>query len=196
MPKYVEVFPGREYERDMIGYAGRTPSREGCWPNNARIAVNFVLNYEEGGENCLLNGDDRSEHLLCDIVNATPWMGQRNLNVESMYEYGSRAGFWRLLRLFEKHNLPATVYAVGMALERNPEAAAAMAASPKIEVASHGYRWHEYVAVPEDVEREHIKYAWSLLSLSLSRSLPRPPTPLSTASPSLLYFSSAVTYTE
>src|SRR5512146_127743 len=115
------------YPRDLIGY-GRTPPHP-QWPGDARIAVQFVINYEEGGENCILHGDAASEAFLSESVGAAPLLGVRNLNMESMYEYGSRAGFWRLHRLFTSRGLPLTVYAVGQALERNPEAARAMAAA-------------------------------------------------------------------
>ena len=112
------------YPRDMIGY-GETPPHA-HWPGEARIAVQFVVNYEEGGENNILHGDAASEAFLSEIVCAQPWPGQRHMNMESIYEYGSRAGFWRLRRLFTERRLPVTVFAVAMALERNPEAAAAM----------------------------------------------------------------------
>jgi len=137
------------YPRDMIGY-GRTPP-DPRWPGRARIAVQFVVNYEEGGENCILHGDAASEAFLSEIVNAQPLPGARHMNMESIYEYGSRAGFWRLLRLFGERNLPFTCYAVGMALERNPEAAHAMLEAGH-EIASHGYRWIDYQNL--DIERE------------------------------------------
>ena len=145
---------GGPYPRDMIGY-GRTPP-DPRWPGGARIAVQFVINYEEGGENTVLHGDPASEAFLSEIIGAAPLVGQRNLNMESIYEYGSRAGFWRLHRLFTSRQVPVTVYAVGMAIARTPDAGAAMAAAGW-EVASHGWRWIDYQDVPEDIEREHIR---------------------------------------
>lgn len=141
-------------ERDLVGY-GATPV-DPKWPGGKKLAVQFVINYEEGGENCVLHGDKASEHLLSDIVGAAPYEGQRHMNMESLYEYGSRAGFWRLHRAFTARKLPVTVYAVGMALEKNPAAARAMAAAGW-EVASHGYRWIDYQNVDEATEREHIR---------------------------------------
>ncbi|NET09368.1 MAG: allantoinase PuuE [Symploca sp. SIO2B6] len=147
------------YPRDLIGY-GQTPPHP-QWPNEARIALQFVINYEEGGENCILHGDVASESFLSETVGAVPLMGVRNINMESMYEYGSRAGFWRLHRLFTQRQLPVTVYAVAMALDRNREAAAAMVEAGW-EIASHGYRWIDYQFVGEDTEWEHIRTAIEL----------------------------------
>ncbi|MBD2258197.1 allantoinase PuuE [Pseudanabaena sp. FACHB-2040] len=144
------------YPRDLIGY-GRTPP-DPKWPGNARVAVQFVINYEEGSENCILHGDAASETFLSESVGAQPLMGVRNMNMESMYEYGSRAGFWRLHRLFTKRQLPVTVYGVAMALARNPEAVAAMQEADW-EIASHGYRWIDYQYIGEETEREHIRKA-------------------------------------
>lgn len=145
-----------DYPRDMPGY-GANPPHAG-WPNDARIAVQFVINYEEGGENCILHGDAASEAFLSEIVGAVPFAGQRHMNMESLYEYGSRAGFWRLYRLFTARDLPVTVFGVAMALERNPEAVAAMRAADW-EIASHGYRWIDYRDVSEETEREHLLQA-------------------------------------
>ncbi len=145
-----------DYPRDMKGY-GREPPRAD-WPGGARVAVQFVLNYEEGGENSVLHGDAASEAFLSEIVGAEPLVGQRHLNMESIYEYGSRAGVWRVLRLFEQRKLKLTVFAVGMALERNPEAAKAFVAGGH-EVASHGWRWIDYQTMDEKTEREHVKLA-------------------------------------
>ncbi|MGD1950657.1 MAG: allantoinase PuuE [Leptolyngbyaceae cyanobacterium] len=144
------------YPRDLIGY-GQTPPHP-QWPNNARLALQFVINYEEGGENCILHGDPTSEAFLSETVGVAPLLGVRNINMESMYEYGSRAGVWRLHRLFTQRDLPVTVYAVAMALDRNPAAGQAMGAAGW-EVASHGYRWIDYQYVGEDTEREHIRKA-------------------------------------
>uniref|UniRef100_M4B2K2 NodB homology domain-containing protein n=1 Tax=Hyaloperonospora arabidopsidis (strain Emoy2) TaxID=559515 RepID=M4B2K2_HYAAE len=141
-------------KRDFVGYGARGIDPK--WPGGKTLALQFVLNYEEGGENCVLNGDLASEHLLSDIVGAKPYVGQRHLNIESLYEYGSRAGFWRLHRAFTTRYMPLTVFAVGRALEENPEAAQAMKAAGW-EVASHGYRWIDYQKVDEVTEREHIR---------------------------------------
>ena len=145
-----------DYPRDMIGYGARPPRAD--WPEGARIALNFVINYEEGGENCILHGDAASEAFLSEIVGAEPWIGQRHMNMESIYEFGSRAGFWRLHRLFTERALPVTVFGVATALERNPEAVAAMRAAGW-EIASHGLKWVDYRDVPESVERDHIRQA-------------------------------------
>ena len=145
-----------DYPRNMSGY-GRTPPRA-AWPGGARTAVQFVINYEEGGENCVLHGDSASEAFLSEIVGARPIEGQRHMNMESIYEYGSRAGFWRLYRLFTERSLPVTVFAVAMALERNPEVVAAMQGAGW-EIASHGYRWVDYQHVDEDTERDHLRKA-------------------------------------
>ena len=146
----------KDYPRDLVGY-GRTPP-DPKWPGAARLALQFVINYEEGGENCILHGDPVSEAFLSESVGATPLAGVRNLNMESMYEYGSRAGFWRLHRLFTQRRIPVTVYAVAMAMERNPEAIAAMVEADW-EIASHGYRWIDYQYVGEATERAHIQRA-------------------------------------
>jgi putative urate catabolism protein len=141
--------PSDSYPRDLIGYGARPPDAR--WPNGARVAVSIVLNYEEGGENCVLHGDAHSESVLTDL-GADPLPNARNLNVESMFEYGSRVGFWEITRVLRERRVEATIYAVGMALERNPEAAAALAQSG-CEVACHGQRWIDYQFVAEDLER-------------------------------------------
>ena len=146
----------QNYPRDMIGY-GRTPPHAD-WPGGARIAVQFVINYEEGGENCILHGDEASEAFLSEIVGAAAWPGQRHLNMESIYEYGARAGFWRLHRLFTERAMPVTVYGVAMALQRNPEVVAGMTEA-SWEIASHGLRWIEYKDFSKDVERDHLNEA-------------------------------------
>lgn len=142
--------------RDMVGYGATPPHPR--WPGDARIALQFVINYEEGGENALVHGDPASEAFLSEIVGAAPLLGQRNMNMESIYEYGSRAGFWRLHRLFTEFDMPVTVYAVGMALARHPDAGRAMVEAGW-EVASHGWRWIDYQYVSEQTEREHIQRA-------------------------------------
>jgi putative urate catabolism protein len=138
------------YPRDLIGY-GRNPP-DPRWPGRARVAVQFVLNYEEGGERSILHGDKESEAFLSDVLGAVPWPGQRHMNVESMYEYGSRAGFWRLWRLFGARKLPITVFGVARALARNPDAVAAMR-DAGWEIASHGLKWIDYKDTPEAEER-------------------------------------------
>jgi putative urate catabolism protein len=143
----------QSYPRDLVGY-GRTPP-DPRWPDGARIAVQFVLNYEEGGENCILHGDAASEAFLSETVGAQPLLGVRNMNMESVYEYGSRAGFWRLWRMFTDRQMPVTVYAVAMALERHREAAAAMAEA-KWEIASHALRWIDYQYMGIDAERRQM----------------------------------------
>ncbi len=147
------------YPRDLIGYGRYTPDPH--WPGGARLAVQFVINYEEGSENCILHGDAASEAFLSESIGAAPLLGVRNINMESFYEYGSRAGFWRLHRLFTSRGLPVTVYGVAMALERNPEAIAAMQEA-NWEIASHGYRWIDYQYFGEEAEREHIRNAVEL----------------------------------
>jgi len=142
------------YPRDLVGYASHPPHPR--WPNEARIAVSLVLNYEEGGEACVLEGDAHSESVLTDLGAVEALPGVRNLNVESLFEYGSRVGFWEIMRLLRSMGAPATVYAVGTALERNPEAAAELAASG-FEVACHGQRWLDYQFVAAEVERAHMR---------------------------------------
>ena len=144
------------YPRDLVGYGADPPHPR--WPEGARLALSIVLNYEEGGEACVLHGDPASEAYLQEVPGIAPLVGERNLSVESIYEYGARAGFWRILRLFRERDLTLTVYAVGMALERNPAAGRAMA-DAGFEVASHGWRWIDYQHVPEEEERAHLKLA-------------------------------------
>ena len=145
-----------DYPRDMRGYGRTLPPAS--WPGEARTAVQFVINYEEGGENCVLHGDSASESFLSEIVGAQPIEGKRHMNMESLYEYGARAGFWRLHRLFTERQLPVTVFGVAMALERNPDAVAAMQEAGW-EIASHGFRWVDYQHVDEDTERDHLQKA-------------------------------------
>ena len=148
-----------DYPRDLIGY-GRTPPHA-RWPGQARVAVQFVLNYEEGGENCVLHGDAGSEQFLSEMFNPASYP-DRHLSMESLYEYGSRVGVWRFLREFERRGLPMTIFGVAMALERHPEATAAFRELGH-EIACHGWRWIHYQNVPEDVEREHMRIAMETL---------------------------------
>src|SRR5882724_6979547 len=141
--------PTDHYPRDLIGYGARPPHPR--WPHEARVAASLLLNYEEGGECCVLHGDAHSESVLTDL-GADPLQNARNLNVESNFEYGSRVGFWEIMRILRERRVDATIYAVGMALERNPEAVAQIVDSG-FEVACHGQRWIDYQFVAEDVER-------------------------------------------
>jgi len=150
-----------DYPRDMIGY-GPTPPQAN-WPNGARLAVQFVINYEEGGENNILHGDPASEAFLSEIVGADPWPGQRHPSMESIYEYGSRVGIWRLLGLFKSRGIPITIFAVAMALQRN-QAVAEAALAQGHEICSHGYRWIDYRNVPIDREREHLQKAIQIIT--------------------------------
>jgi len=147
------------YPRDLIGY-GRTPP-DPKWPGGAKIAVQFVINYEEGGENNILHGDAGSEAFLSEIVGAASWPGQRHMNMESVYEYGSRAGFWRLWRLFSGRKLPVTVYGVATALARNPDAVAAMKEADW-EIASHGLKWIDYRNHSYEAEKADLDAAIAL----------------------------------
>jgi len=148
------------YPRDLIGYQGNPPHAN--WPNGARIAVQFVLNYEEGAENCVLHGDEGSERFLSEIVGAESYPA-RHLSMESIYEYGSRVGVWRLLEEFKRRGWPLTVFGVAMALERHPELVKQMVALGH-EIANHGWRWIHYQNVPVDVEREHMQRATETLT--------------------------------
>jgi len=141
--------------RDMIGYGSK--GIKVVWPNNARIAVQIVLNYEEGAENCVLNGDKNSEIFLSEIIGAKPVKG-RHINMESLYEYGSRAGFWRLHKLFQEKKIPITVFGVGMAFENNPEICNAIK-NAGYEVASHGWKWIDYQNIKKAEEKKHMKLA-------------------------------------
>jgi chitin deacetylase len=145
--------PTISYPRDMKGY-GRTPPHA-RWPGGARIAVQFVLNYEEGGENCILHGDSASESFLSEIVGAQPWLGQRHMSMESIYEYGARVGFWRIWRTFTERQCPLTVFGVATALLRSPEQVAAMKQAAW-EIASHGLKWIDYKDYSRDEERQHM----------------------------------------
>jgi putative urate catabolism protein len=145
-----------EYPRDMIGYAGNPPHAN--WPGNARIAVQFVLNYEEGGENSVLHSDPASETFLSEIIGARAFESKRHMSMESIYEYGSRAGVWRLLDLFKREGIPLTLFAVASAMEKNP-AVIERALQDGHEICSHGLRWIDYEAVPIDIERQHMQQA-------------------------------------
>ena len=156
-----------DYPRDMSGYGRNAPHAH--WPGGARIAVQFVLNYEEGGENAILHGDPASETFLSDIVAALPFSA-RHLSLESLYEYGSRAGVWRLLRLFRERKFQLTVFGVGMALARNPAVVDAFLEDGH-EIASHGWRWISYQQIEESIERDHMAKAVE----TITRLTGRPP---------------------
>ena len=143
------------YPRDMIGYGRRPPHPR--WPKDARLAVQVVVNYEEGSESCVLHGDRTSETFLSEIIGAAAFE-MRHMSMESLYEYGSRAGFWRLYQILTARRIPVTIFGVAMALQRNPEAVAAMQEAD-YEIASHGWRWISYQHMDEATEREHIRLA-------------------------------------
>jgi allantoinase len=145
----------KKNNRDMIGYGYN--DFKVVWPNNARLAVQIVLNYEEGAENCVLNGDKQSEVFLSEIIGAQPIKG-RHINMESLYEYGSRRGFWRIHKLFQEKKIPITIFGVGMALEKNPEICEAIKSSD-YEVASHGWKWIDYQNIKKSEEKKHMKLA-------------------------------------
>ena len=143
----------KDYPRDLVGYGANPPHPH--WPGDARLAISFVLNYEEGGERCVLHGDDESEAFLSEMPGAQALPGVRHMSMESIYEYGSRSGVWRLLRLFDKYDVPLTIFAVAMAIERHPEVAHAMMDAGH-EICSHGYRWIDYQYMDEAEERDHL----------------------------------------
>jgi putative urate catabolism protein len=149
-----------DYPRNLTGYGANPPHPR--WPGGARLALQFVLNYEEGGENCVLHGDKGAETFLSEIINA-PAVEGRHMSMESLYEYGSRAGVWRILRLFRERGVKLTIFAVAMALERHPAMAEAFLKDGH-EIASHGYRWINYQWVEEAVEREHVAKAVEILT--------------------------------
>ncbi|MEO8752757.1 MAG: allantoinase PuuE [Casimicrobiaceae bacterium] len=165
MTAHTPFEPG--HPRDLAGYGATPPHPR--WPGGARIAVQFVLNYEEGGENSVLHGDPASETFLSEIVAAQPFPA-RHMSMESLYEYGSRAGVWRILRLFRDRKMPLTVFGVGMALARNPAVVDAFVADGH-EIASHGWRWISYQQIDEYIEREHMKLAVD----AITRLTGRPP---------------------
>jgi putative urate catabolism protein len=148
--------PSAPYTRDLTGYGRTTPDPQ--WPGEARIAVQFVVNYEEGGENCLLHGDAASEAFLSEIVGAAAWPGQRHMNMESIYEYGARQGFWRLWRMFTERAMPVTVFGVATAMMRSPEQVAAMKEAGW-EIATHGLKWIDYKDFSREDEAHHIAEA-------------------------------------
>ncbi len=145
--------------REMAGYGFNPPHPK--WPGSARIAVQFVLNYEEGAENCVLNGDDGAEVFLSEIIGAQPVIGDRHMSMESLYEYGSRAGVWRVLRLFEKYQVPLTIFGVTKALQMNPLVTEAFLEAGH-EIACHGLRWINYQDVPKAIEKQHMQQAIAL----------------------------------
>ena len=147
------------YRRDLIGYGEHPPVVQ--WPNGARVALSFVLNYEEGGENSIEWGDERSENFITEVPGEPVW-GDRNVNTESLYDYGSRAGVWRILRTFEEYRMPFTVFAVGQALAANPDIGRAFARHGH-EVASHHWRWIDYRGMPEELEREHVRKSIAII---------------------------------
>ena len=145
-----------DYPRDLIGYNAQPPHAH--WPNDARIAIQFVLNYEEGGENCVLHGDPASEMFLSEIIGAEPFQNARHMSMESIYEYGSRAGVWRILDLFRARKIPITLFAVAMAMQRHPQVIE-QALKDGHEIASHGYRWINYHGMNVEEERSHMEKA-------------------------------------
>ena len=149
-----------DYPRDLVGYGPKPPKAK--WPGQARIALQFVLNYEEGGENSILHGDKASEAFLSDIVGAQPIEGARHMSMESLYEYGSRAGVWRILREFEQRKLPLTIFGVSMALQRHPELTRAFVELGH-EIACHGWRWIHYQNIDEATEREHMRIGMQII---------------------------------
>src|SRR5260370_20798794 len=177
------------YPRDLAGYGRDSPNAR--WPDGPPLAVQFVVNYEEGGERNILHGDATWEAFLAEVLGARRWPGQRHMNVESMYEYGSRAGFWRLWRLFTNRKVPVTVFGVATALKRSPDAVAAMREAGW-EISSHGLKWMDYKDVPEDEERAPLAAAVRLhteiigeppLGLITLRNSPDTPTSLLHAGP-------------
>ena len=148
------------YPRNMVGYGQYPPNPK--WPDNAKIALQFVLNYEEGAENCILHNDEASESFLSEIIGAKPYVGVRHPSMESIYEYGSRAGAWRIIRLFKEFNIPITIFAVAMALERNVEFSEFIA-KENYDICAHGYRWIDYQYINKDIEEEHMQKAVEII---------------------------------
>ena len=145
----------KKYPRDMIGYGAN--NMKVVWPNNAKLALQIVLNYEEGAENSVLHGDKHSETFLSEIIGAQPIKG-RHINMESLYEYGSKRGFWRIHELFQKKKIPLTIFGVAMALERNPEVCKAIK-DADYEIACHGWRWIDYQNISKSIEKKHMDLA-------------------------------------
>ncbi len=143
----------KKYPRDLVGYGSRKVKVR--WPGNAKLALQFVLNYEEGAENCTLHGDKTSEVFLSEIIGAKPIKG-RHINMESFYEFGSRRGFWRIHNLFQEKKIPITIFGVGMALERNEDVCKAIKES-NYEIASHGWRWIDYQKISKSTEKKHMQ---------------------------------------
>ena len=156
----------KNYPRNMTGYGKE--SIHPHWPNKAKVAIQFVLNYEEGGENSILHGDKASESFLSEIVGAKPYEGVRHMSMESIYEYGSRAGVWRILRLFKEFDIPITIFAVALAIARNKELADYLV-EHNYDICAHGLRWIDYQYIDEKTEREHIKDCIALLTEHLGR---------------------------
>lgn len=151
---------GSRYPRNMRGYGSNQPDVK--WPNNSRLAIQIVVNYEEGAENCILHGDDASEAFLSDIIGARAYEGVRHKSMESLFEYGSRAGVWRLLRIFRERHIKVTTFAAAMAIERNPEVVDTMLDDGH-EIAGHGWRWIDYQFMDEEIERQHIRRAVEII---------------------------------
>lgn len=148
------------YPRDLVGYGANPPHPH--WPNNARLALSFVLNYEEGGERCILHGDSESEAFLSEIPGAAPFQDARHMSMESCYEYGSRAGVWRILKLFQEKEIPLTIFAVAMAIERHPEVAKAFVDAGH-EICSHALRWISYQDMDIEAERAQLNEAIEII---------------------------------
>ena len=149
----------KKNSRDLIGYGSK--GKKISWPNEAKLALQFVLNYEEGGENCVLNGDKNSETFLSEIIGAKAIKG-RHISMESIYEYGSKAGFWRLDKLFKENKIPVTIFGVGLALKQNPEVCNAIK-NGDYEIAAHGYRWIDYQDIKKSVEKKHMQQAIKII---------------------------------
>ena len=149
----------KKNSRDFVGYGSK--GKKISWPNEARLALQFVLNYEEGGENSVLNGDKYSETFLSEIIGAKAIKG-RHMSMESIYEYGSRAGFWRLDKLFKENKIPVTIFGVGLALKKNPEVCNAIK-NGDYEIAAHGYRWIDYQDIKKSVEKKHMQQAIKII---------------------------------
>ncbi|MDC0932895.1 allantoinase PuuE [Arcobacteraceae bacterium] len=155
-----------KYPRDMIGYANEPINPK--WPNKAKIALQFVLNYEEGSENCILHGDEASEVFLSEMNNPQAFKERRHKSMESLYEYGSRVGVWRILDLFKSFDIPVTIFTVAMAITRNPKLAEYIA-KYDYDICSHGYRWLNYQNISEDIERDHLYQSIEILEKMIGK---------------------------